>query len=96
MEDKMTEDIKHGEKMITFKVRFWTKDLVSPKMVWNSGAITPVTNRSRGIRNTPDDRIFFRSIDDLPRAMKELLKKHGIAVVEREKGTKRTYLVDLD
>jgi len=92
----MTEDIKHGEKMITFKVRFWTTGLTSPKMVWSNGAITPVTNRSRGIRNTPEGHTFFRNIDDLPRAMKEILKKHGIAVVEKEKGTKRAYLVDLE
>ncbi len=91
----MPEEIPHGDKMIAFKVRFWTTNLTNKKMAWNKGAITVVTNRSRGLRNTPENHVFFRSIEELPGAIREILKKNDIALVSEEKGSKKKYLIDL-
>jgi hypothetical protein len=91
----MTEEIPHGEKMISFKLRFWTTGLDNPKMAWNKGAITVITNRSRGIRDAPDSHVFFHSIEEIPKAVKEILKKNGITLVEKDKETKRIFIVDL-
>lgn len=88
------EKIPHGEKMITFKIRFWANDLPGEKTAWNSGAITAVTNRSRGIRGT--DPVFFQSIDELTVKMKEMLKKHGVILVEEDSKTKKKIIVDLE
>ena len=90
----MTEEIPHGEKMISFKLRFWTDGLKNPKMAWNKGAITVITNRSRGIRSTSQNHVFFDSIEGIPNVLKECLKKTGITLVERENGSKKIYLVE--
>jgi len=55
------DDIPHGEKMITFKVRFWTTGLSNKKMALDKGAVTTVTNRSRGIRDTNENHAFFQA-----------------------------------
>jgi len=89
-------EIPHGEKMITFKLRFWTDGLANRKMAWNAGAITVVTNKSRGIRNTPKSHEMFHSLEDIPNAVKKILKKNGISLVKRdERDRKKIVLVDL-
>lgn len=90
----MTKKIPHGDKMISFKLRFWTNDLNNRKMVWNDGAITVVTNRSRGLRNTNENHVFFNSIDEIPDAVRKILKENEISIVKKEKGSGKIYLVD--
>ena len=89
-------EIPHGDKMITFKLRFWTNELDNAKMAWDSGAITVVTNRSRGIRNLPKSHEMFHEIDDIQNAVKKIIKKNGITLVRRdEKDRKKILLVNL-
>lgn len=89
------EEIPYGDKMIAFKVRFWTTGLNNKKMAWNKGAITVVTNRSRGLRNAPDTHVFFHDLEELTDAMKKMLKKNDIALVTEERGSRKRYLIDL-
>lgn len=90
----MKEEIPHGDKMIAFKLRFWTTNLENKKMAWDSGAITVVTNRSRGLRNTPENHVFFHNIDELPKVVRKILKKNGIVIVREDKKTKKKYIVE--
>ncbi len=76
--------IPHGEKMITFKLRFWTTGLTNKRMAWDSGAITIVTNKSRGIRNTPRSHEMFHNLEDIPNAVKKIVKKNGISLDNRK------------
>lgn len=89
------DEIPHGEKMITFKVRFWTTGLTNKKMALDKGAVTTVTNRSRGIRDTQENHAFFHSIDEIPKALKECLRKNDIVLVRR-KGKDEMTIVNLD
>lgn len=90
------QEIPYGEKMITFKVRFFTDGLTNKKMAWETGAVTVVTNRSRGIRNEPKSHEFFNNLDEIETAIKKVLKKNGISIVRKDKQTKQIVLVDLD
>lgn len=89
----MSDTIPHGEKMIVFKIRFWTSGLPNKKMAYNTGAITTVTNRSRGIRATSENHAFFHNLEEIPQAIKKVLKMNDIALVKKEKG--KLILVDV-
>ena len=84
------EDIKHGDKTITLKVRFWANQLDSEKVAWDSGVVHAVTNRSRGIRND-ENPIPFNNLNDVTKAIKKCLIKHRINLVDNKRK-----LLDLD
>jgi len=89
------EEIPYGEKMISFKIRFWTNKLPNKKMAWDSGAITLSTNRSRGLRNIPGNHEFFNSFEEIEKAIKKMLKRNDIVIVKKDK-SKNLIVVNLD
>ncbi|HEX8200309.1 MAG TPA: hypothetical protein VF590_07465 [Isosphaeraceae bacterium] len=75
---------RHGEKMISLDVRFWTNDIarepgtVIPKHAWASGTVGLNRNESHGIG--PSEPIPFNTLMELPMAIETLLIREGISL----------------
>jgi len=82
-EDEEVE-AKHGEKMITLSVRFWTDGIaeeegkVLAKNGWVHGVVRMDRNDSRGIE--PGKPIPFNSLLEIPLAIEELLIRKGVTI----------------
>ena len=82
--DSGEREAKHGQKMISVNVRFWTDELASeegkiiPKNAWVHGVVRLETNASHGIE--PSRPIPFNSLMELPLAIEELLIREGIVL----------------
>jgi hypothetical protein len=80
---------KHGEKMITMTVYFWTNDIagqkgrISRKQAWAAGMVAMDANPSHGIK--PRKTRPFHSLMDLTAAMEKVLIEHGIVLHEGPK-----------
>ena len=76
--------VKHGDKMIEVRLRFWTdriaeqKDRVIPKHAWDSGVVVMDGNKSHGIAPKPPKP--FNSILDLHNVLAEVLTAHGVTL----------------
>ena len=76
--------VKHGEKMIEVRIRFWTdgiaeqKDTVIPKHAWDSGVVVMDSNKSHGI--APEAPQPFNSILDLQNVLAKVLTEHGVTL----------------
>ncbi|MFA7314375.1 MAG: hypothetical protein WC025_00385 [Candidatus Magasanikbacteria bacterium] len=84
---------KEDNKTIGIRIRFWTNDL--PGKVgkdhkqtpcWSCGVVIIEANRTKGISS---DSEVFHYVDDIPRAVKEVMKRAKIAVVENVASTDR-------
>lgn len=84
---------KSDNKTIGIRLRFWTNDL--PEKVgknnkqipcWNSGVVIIEANKTKGVAS---DSEVFHYIDDVPRAVKEIMKRSKIALVEDVAYTER-------
>ncbi|MCK4540029.1 hypothetical protein KAU09_02665 [Candidatus Parcubacteria bacterium] len=73
-------------KTIAIKIRFWTNDL--PEKIgrkngqipcWTSGNVSIEANRTKGIKA---QNVIFHYLDDIPRAVREIMKKSKLTVVE--------------
>jgi hypothetical protein len=73
---------RHGEKMISLDVRFWTDDIaaernkVVPKHAWAFGTVALNRNESHGIGSS--EPIHFNTLSELPKAIEDLLIREGI------------------
>lgn len=96
----MTKEIERPEKWIKLRVSLATDNLEkftkNKKTAWAYGTVTVFSNRSRGIRPVEGRPEWFKSIDELPKVIKKVIKKHGISLVNYDKDTKKMYLVELD
>ncbi|HEY5047164.1 MAG TPA: hypothetical protein VII49_03975 [Rhizomicrobium sp.] len=83
---------KHGEKMITVTVRFWTDGIASDKGSirkrhgWAAGAVALDRNDSHGITGGPS--IPFGSLMDMGSAIEKALLK-GRVMLHRSKRMKK-------
>ncbi|MDO8499637.1 MAG: hypothetical protein Q7S66_03180 [bacterium] len=77
---------KTDNKTLGVKLRFWTNDL--PGRVgkdnrqipcWSCGVVLMEANKTKGISSASE---IFNYIDDIPRAIKEVMRKSKIAIVE--------------
>ncbi len=73
-------------KTIGITLRFWTNDLperVGSKLAgtpfWTSGVVLLEANKTKGISSQSQ---IFHYIDDIPRAIKEVMKKAKLVPVE--------------
>ena len=77
-------EAKHGEKMISLDVRFWTdgitedKDKILPKNAWVHGTVRLNKNDSHGIQS--GRTIPFNSLLELPAKIEDLLIEEGITL----------------
>ena len=89
----MTEQDK-GTKTIKLGIYFWTnltskgekhlEGIEMPKKTcWDSGFVNATSNNRHGIRSGIYSN--FQSIDDIPRVIKDVLKRSSIKVVLTEK-----------
>ena len=78
-------EAKHGEKMISLDVRFWTDGIaetqgrIVPKHAVAAGVIKLNRNDSHGIKTTPDP-VIFNTPMQLLEAIEELLIREGITL----------------
>ena len=77
---------KEDNKTLAIKLRFWTNDLpgrvgTDHKKIpcWSNGVAIIEANKTKGIFA---DAEVFHYIDDIPRAMKELMKRAKIVLVQ--------------
>lgn len=77
---------KEDNKTLAIKLRFWTNDLPGRvgrdhKQIpcWSSGVAIIEANKTKGVSS---DAEVFNYIDDIPRAICELMKRAQIALVE--------------
>ena len=88
-------EAKHGEKMISVDVRFWTDDIadgenmVIPKTGWTHGVVKINRNDSHGIKQSGNP-IPFNSLMELPAKIEELLIREGITL--RRNSNMRRYI----
>ena len=80
--------MKHGDKMIKLTINFWTDCLDSngvtdEKAAWGSGTVAVRANYSRGIKS--DYGSQFKSLEDLPDAVRKACKKAGITLYRTTK-----------
>ncbi|MFW0862062.1 MAG: hypothetical protein ACKKL6_00540 [Candidatus Komeilibacteria bacterium] len=84
---------KEDNKTLAIKLRFWTNEL--PGRVgkdhkqtpcWSSGVAIIEANKTKKISS---DSEVFNYMDDIPRAIKELMKRAKIALVEDINHTER-------
>jgi len=78
--------MKRDNKTIGVTLRFWTNDLpprVGGRLVsipfWTSGVVLLEANKTKGISSQSE---IFHYIDDIPRAIKEVMKKAKLVAVE--------------
>lgn len=81
--DLEAREAKHGQKMISVNVRFWTDELaeqgkVIPKHGWVHGVVHLETNPSHGIQ--PSKPIPFNSLMEIPVAIEELFIREGVTL----------------
>ena len=82
-------EAKHGEKMISLNVRFWTDDIaeepekIVPKHAWTSGTIRLERNHAHGVES--GSSIPFNSLMELPAVIEELLTREGIILHPNQK-----------
>ena len=78
--------MKKDDKTIGITIRFWTNDL--PDKVgnkkdqtpfWTAGNVHLQVNRTKKIKAQDE---LFHYLDDIPRAIKEVLKKSKLVAVE--------------
>jgi len=80
---------KHGQKTVQVSIRFFAKDIEQGKYRPNSGSYTPQkclprggvqmkANDYHGIHPGPSDEVMFNSFDEIPEAIKKIMKIHGI------------------
>ena len=78
----MEKKANHGEKMIEFKIRFWTNDIaelkdhICPKHAWSSGVISITKNDSHGIESSNPKP--FHTLLDIATAIENELIEHEI------------------
>jgi hypothetical protein len=83
-DDIVSREVKHGEKMIEIKVRFWTndisdeKDSIVPKHAWTSGVVRIERNKSHSIQ--PSQPVPFHSLLDVGSVIEKVLIDHGIVL----------------
>ena len=79
------QEAKHGEKMISLDVRFWTdgiaetQGMIVPKHAVAAGVVKLNRNDSHGIKTTPDP-VIFNTPMQLLEAIEELLIREGITL----------------
>ena len=78
--------MKRDNKTIGITIRFWTNDLpprVGGRMAsipfWTAGNVHLEANPTKGIK-TQDE--LFHYLDDIPRAIKEVMKRSKLVAVE--------------
>ena len=78
--------MKKDNKTLGITLRFWTNHL--PECVgrahnqipcWSAGVVIMEANKTKGI---PADSEIFNYIEDIPRAVKEVIKRAKIVLVE--------------
>ena len=78
-------EAKHGEKMISLDVRFWTDgiaetaDMIVPKHAVAAGVVKLNRNDSHGIKTTANP-VIFNTPMQLLEAIEELLIQEGITL----------------
>ena len=84
--DKLEERAaKHGEKMISVDVSFWTdgiaedSDSIVPKHAWTGGFVKIRRKNAHGIK-TSENPIPFNSLMELPAKIERLLVQEGIVL----------------
>lgn len=84
-------EVPHGQKTIKLKITFFTNNcevcdrpLEGDKTAWDSGNVTPITNRPRGIKSNDATTKFFMNFDELLPAIKQTLRKAGISIIGYE------------
>lgn len=96
IEDSRSLEANNGEKMIEFKVRFWTNDIaetkghILPKHCWTAGVVYASGNDSHGIKKSRT--MPFNSLDEVQNAIKQAMEDAGIKAHEgksRHKKKKR-------
>ena len=93
IEDSLSLEAIYGEKMIEFKVRFWTNDIaetrghILPKHCWPAGMVYASRNDSHGIKSSR--RMPFNSLDEVQNAIEQAMTDVGIKVQESKRRTKK-------
>ena len=93
IEDSHSLKANHGEKMIEFKVRFWTNDIadtqghILPKHCWPAGMVYASKNDSHGIKSSR--KMPFHSLDEVQKAIEQAMEDVGIKVHESTKTPKK-------
>lgn len=88
IEDSHSLEANYGEKMIEFKVRFWTNDIagtqghILPKHCWPAGMVYASRNDSHGIKSSRT--IPFNSLDEVQNAIEQAMTDVGIKVHENK------------
>jgi len=84
---------KEDNKTLAIKLRFWTNELpgrvgTDHKQIpcWSCGVAIIEANRTKGISS---DAEVFNYMDDIPRAVKQLMVRAKIALVEDVSRTER-------
>ena len=80
----MTE-IPQGDKTIKLSIHFFAGGLPNPKMAWQKGRVSVVTNRSRGLRNNDEAREMFNNLKELPDKILKVIEKNGVIIVNKNK-----------
>ena len=77
---------KEDNKTIGIRIRLWTNDLpgkvgrdYKQTPCWSCGVVIMEANKTKGISS---DSEVFHYIDDIPRAVKEVMKRAKIALVQ--------------
>ncbi|MGH8693662.1 MAG: hypothetical protein ACREVM_05460 [Burkholderiales bacterium] len=90
--DLVTQEARHGEKMIEVKIRFWTNDIASeggkikPKHAWSSGVVRIEGNKSHGI--VPGSPKPFHTLLDVGAVIEKVLIEQGIVLHPSKKMAK--------
>lgn len=89
------EEVRHGEKTVRMVVSFFADNLPNRKMAWQRGAVYALTNRFRGIRGSPQTPMkMFNKIEEIPNAIKDVIKQCEIVIVDKDKTTKKLQIID--
>ena len=77
-------DAKHGEKMISVNLRFWTgnianeKGKILPGHAWTSGTMRLEANQSHGIPSGTTEP--FNSLMEIPAVLEQLFIQNGMVL----------------